>query len=343
MGKIRAAITGIGAFLPDYRLTNEHLSTLLDTSDEWIMQRIGIRERHLLKEPGKATSDMGTQAVLQLLAKTHSAPEEIDLVICSTITPDMPFPATANLICDKAGLKNAWSFDLSAACSGFIFGLTTAAGLIESGRYRKIIVIGADMMSSIVDYTDRTTCPLFGDGAAAVLVEPSEDDLGLIDAINYTDGKGSQYLKAKAGGSLYPITKEVLDNHDQYLKQDGKTVFRYAVSKMAEVAIEMMHKHHLATDDLNWFVPHQANQRIINAVRQQIGLEEEKVMVNISRYGNTTAATIPLCLYDYEHQLKKGDTLILASFGAGFTWGSIYLKWAYGDTRQTDCCDSLQE
>jgi 3-oxoacyl-[acyl-carrier-protein] synthase-3 len=329
MDKIHAAITGIGAFLPEYRLTNEELSTLVETSDEWIMQRIGIKERRILKEDGLATSDMGAAAIKELLEKTGTRADEIELLICATITPDSPLPATANIISNKAGLVNAWSFDLTAACSGFVFALTTGSKFIESGQYKKVIVLGADMMSSITNYKDRTTCPLFGDGAAAVLLEPTTDDLGVIDHINRTDGSGNQFLQIKSGGSLRPASYETIDNDEHYVYQEGQTVFKTAVSNMADVAVEMMKKHEISHDELAWLVPHQANMRIIDAVGRRMGINKEQVMVNIQKYGNTTAATIPLCLYDYESQLKKGDKIILAAFGAGFTWGSVYLKWAY--------------
>jgi 3-oxoacyl-[acyl-carrier-protein] synthase-3 len=329
MDKILAAITGIGAFLPEYRLTNEELSTLVETSDEWIMQRIGIKERRILKEDGLATSDMGTAAIKELLEKTGTKPEEIDLLICATITPDNPLPATANIISFKAGLINAWSFDLVAACSGFVYALTTGTKFIESGQYKKVIVLGADMMSSITNYKDRTTCPLFGDGAAAVLLEPTTEDFGVIDHINRVDGSGSQFLQVKSGGSLRPATYETIDNDEHFVYQEGQTVFKTAVSNMADVAVEMLDKHQVKREELAWFVPHQANMRIIDAVGRRMGISKDQVMVNIQKYGNTTAATIPLCLYDYENQLRKGDKIILAAFGAGFTWGSIYLKWAY--------------
>ena len=329
MRDIRAAITGIGAFLPEYRLTNRELSTMVDTSDEWIMQRIGIKERRIFKEPGKATSDMGTAAVMQLLEKTNTAPDEIDLLICATITPDRPLPAAANVISRKARLTSAWSFDINAACSGFVFALTTAASFVESGRYKKVIVVGADMMSSITDYTDRTTCPLFGDGAAAVLLEPTTEDVGIIDHINHTDGKGRHYLHMKAGGSKRPASIETIQNREHFVHQDGQTVFKYAVSRMADVAVEIMKKNGITPDNLTWLVPHQANMRIIDAVARRMDICPSQVMINIEKYGNTTAATIPLCLFDYESQLKKGDNVILAAFGAGFTWGSVYLKWAY--------------
>ena len=329
MDKIRAAITGIGAFLPEYRLTNEELSTLVETSDEWIMQRIGIKERRILKEEGMATSDMGAAAVKQLLEKTGTKPEEIELLICATITADSPLPAAANIINYKAGLINAWSFDLNAACSGFVYALTTGAKFIESGQYKKVIVLGADMMSSITNYKDRATCPLFGDGAAAVLLEPTTEDVGFIDHINRVDGSGSSYLQIKSGGSLRPATNETIYNEEHFVYQEGQTVFKMAVSNMADVSLEMMGKHQISGDDLAWFIPHQANMRIIDAVGRRMGIDRERVMVNIQKYGNTTAATIPLCLYDYENQLKKGDNIIMTAFGAGFTWGSVYLKWAY--------------
>ncbi len=329
MHKIHAAITGIGAFLPEYRLTNDELSTMVDTSNEWIMQRIGIKERRIYKEENKATSDMAVEAVNQLLEKTNTSPDDIDLVICATITPDRPFPATANVISRKARLVNAWSFDISAACSGFIFALTTAASFVEGGRYKKVIVVGADMMSSITDYTDRTTCPLFGDGASAVLLEPTTEEIGVIDHINNTDGKGRHYLHMKAGGSKNPASIETIENREHYVHQDGKTVFKYAVSRMADVAVEIMKKNNVTPENLAWLVPHQANMRIIEAVARRMEIDPKQVMINIEKYGNTTAATIPLCLYDYENQLKKGDNIVLAAFGAGFTWGAVYLKWAY--------------
>lgn len=329
MNNIYAAITGIGAFLPEYRLTNEELSTLVETSDEWIMQRIGIKERRILKGEGLATSDMGTAAIKELLEKTGTTPEQIDLLICATITSDSPLPATANIICNKAGLKNAWSFDLNAACSGFVYALTVGSKFIESGQYKKVIVLGADKMSAITNYKDRTTCPLFGDGAAAVLLEPNTEGFGVIDHINRVDGAGSQFLQIKSGGSLRPASIDTVLNDEHYVNQEGQTVFKYAVSNMADVAVEIMAKNNITGSDLAWFVPHQANLRIIDAVGRRMGIDKEQVMINIQKYGNTTAATIPLCLYDYEKQLKKGDNVVLAAFGAGFTWGSIYLKWAY--------------
>ena len=333
MDNIRAAITGIGAFLPEYRLTNEEISQLVETSDEWIMQRIGIKERRILKEEGLATSDMGVAAIKELLEKTGTKPEEIDLLICATMTPDTPLPATANIINFKAGLINAWSFDLTAACSGFVYALTTGAKFIESGQYKKVIILGADMMSSVINYKDRATCPLFGDGAAAVLLEPTTEDFGVIDHIHRVDGAGAQFLHIKSGGSLKPASYQTIDNDEHFIYQEGQTVFKTAVSNMADVAVELMDKHQISVNDLDWLVPHQANLRIIDAVGRRMGIDKEKVMVNIQMYGNTTAATIPLCLYDYESKLKKGDNIILVAFGAGFTWGAVYLKWAY-DTKK---------
>jgi len=329
MAKIRAAITGVGAFLPEYRLNNHELGTMVETSDEWIMQRIGIKERRILKGEGKATSDMGAEAVKELLFKTDTKAGEVDLLICATITPDMPFPATANIIAHKADIHNAWSFDLNAACSGFIFALATAAQFIESGRYRKVIVVGADKMSAITNYKDRTTCPLFGDAGTAVMLEPTIEELGVMDYIHRVDGLGRHHLHMKAGGSLRPASCETVNNDEHFVYQEGQTVFKYAVTGMADVAAEIMKKHHLQPQDIAWLVPHQANMRIIDATARRMGVSKEKVMINIEKYGNTTAATIPLCLWDYEKQLKKGDNVILAAFGAGFTWGSVYLKWAY--------------
>jgi 3-oxoacyl-[acyl-carrier-protein] synthase-3 len=329
MEKIRAAITGINAWVPDYRLTNQELSKMVDTSDEWIMQRVGIKERRILKGEGLGSSDMGEQAVRGLLLKTNTAPEEVDLLICSTVTPDMLFPATANIISDKCGIKNAFSFDLNAACSGFLFALQTGATYIESGRYKKVIIVGTDKMSSITDYTDRTTCPLFGDAAGAVLLEPTCEDLGIIDNIFHTDGSGRKFLHLKAGGSLKPASHETVDAREHYVYQEGQSVFKFAVSNMADVAVEIMERNNLKSEDIAWLVPHQANLRIIDATGRRMGLPPEKVMINIQNYGNTTTATIPLVLWEYEKHLKKGEILILAAFGGGFTWGSIYLKWAY--------------
>jgi 3-oxoacyl-[acyl-carrier-protein] synthase-3 len=329
MEKVRASITGINAWVPEYRLNNHELSTMVDTSDEWIMQRVGIKERRILKGDGLGTSDMGDKAVLGLLEKTNTSPDEIDLVICATITPDMLFPATANIISDKAGLKNAFSFDLSAACSGFLFALQTGAAFIEAGQYRKIIIVGADKMSSITDYTDRTTCPLFGDASAAVLLEPTTENVGVIDHIFRVDGSGRKFLHMKAGGSARPATHETVDAKEHYIYQEGQAVFKFAVINMADIAVEIMHRNNLKAEDIAWLVPHQANLRIIDATGRRMGLPPEKVMTNIQNYGNTTAATIPLVLAEFESKLRKGDNLILAAFGGGFTWGSLYLKWAY--------------
>ncbi|OFY67898.1 MAG: 3-oxoacyl-ACP synthase [Bacteroidetes bacterium RBG_13_43_22] len=329
MEKIRAAITGINAWVPEYRLTNHELSKMVDTSDEWIMQRVGIKERRILKGEGLGSSDLGEQAVKGLLEKTGTSPDEIDLVICATVTPDMAFPATANIISDKVGIKNAFSFDLNAACSGFLFALQTAAEYVENGKYRKVIVVGADKMSSITDYTDRTQCPLFGDAAGAVLLEPTTEDVGIIDHIFHTDGSGRKYLHLKAGGSVKPSSHETIDAREHFLYQEGQSVFKFAVVNMADIAVEIMQRNNLRPEDIAWLVPHQANLRIIDATGRRMGLPPEKVMINIQNYGNTTTATIPLCIWEYEKRLKKGDILILAAFGGGFTWGSIYLKWAY--------------
>ncbi len=327
--KIRAAITGLETFVPDYILTNDELSRMVDTSDEWIMTRIGIKERRILKGEGLGTSDMAVQAVKSLLKKTNTSPKEVDLLICTTVTPDMVFPATANIISDKAGIKDAFSFDINAGCSGFLYGLSTASQFIESGKFKKIILVGADKMSSIVDYTDRATCPIFGDGAGAILLEPSKDETGIIDFKNKVDGIGRHNLHQKAGGSVKPASHETIDNREHYIYQEGQTVFKYAVSRMGDISIDMMKAHGLTTDTLDWLVPHQANLRIIDATGRRMGLVKEKVMVNIRNYGNTTDATIPLLLKDYENKLKKGDNLIITTFGAGFTWGAMYLKWSY--------------
>lgn len=329
MTKIKAAITGIGGYVPEYILTNEELSGMVDTCDEWIMTRIGIKERRILKGEGLATSDMGTRAVLQLLEKTNTAPQDIDLIICAVVTPDMLFPATANIIADKTNIRNAFGFDMNAGCSSFLYALTTASKYIESGSCKKVIVVGADKMSSIVDYTDRSTSPIFGDGAAAVLLEPTFEEVGIIDTILQSDGAGRSYLHQKAGGSLKPPTHESIIAREHYIYQEGQPVFKWAVSKMADVAVQMMHRHNITADDLDWLIPHQANMRIIDATANRMNLSKDKVMINIHRYGNTTSATLPLCLWDWESKLRKGDQIILAAFGAGFTWGSMYLKWAY--------------
>ena len=328
MKKIHAAITGIQGYVPEYVLDNKELEKLVDTNDEWIITRTGIKERRILKGQ-KGSSDMGTEAINGLLKKTNTSPEEIDLIICATVTPDMLFPSTACLIADKIGARNICAFDISAACSGFLYALTTASKFIESGTYNKVIVVGCDKMSAIVDYTDRTTCVLFGDGAGAVLLEPSLDGHGIMDYILRSDGSGGEFLKMKAGGSLHPASHETIDAREHYVYQDGQPVFKKAVKSMADVSEEIMQKNNLTADDVAWLVPHQANKRIIDATSRRMGVGDEKVMLNIERYGNTTAGTIPLCLWDWENQLNKGDNLILAAFGGGFTWGSIYLKWAY--------------
>ncbi len=329
MTKINAAITGVGGWVPEYRLTNHELAKMVDTSDEWIMQRIGIKERRILKGDGLGSSYMGSRAVKELLKKTNTTPEEVDLLVCSTVTPDRVFPATANIISDKVGIKNAFSFDMNAACSGFIFALQTAATYVEAENYKKAIVVGVDKMSTITDYTDRTTCPLFGDGAAAVMLEPTTEDVGVIDHIFHTDGYGRHHLHMKAGGSERPATVETIQNREHFVYQEGQTVFKFAVSRMADVAVEMMEKHNIKSKELHWLVPHQANLRIIEATARRMGLAREQVMINIEKYGNTTSGTIPICLWDWEKKLNKGDKLILAAFGGGFTWGSVYIKWAY--------------
>ena len=329
MSKITAAITGIHGWVPEYKLTNQELSKMVDTNDEWITSRTGIKERRILKGEGLASSDLGAQAVEGLLKKKNIKAEEIDLIICATATPDMIFPSTACIIADKVGAKNAFAYDLMAACSGFLFSLSTASKYIESGAYKKIIVVGADKMSSIIDYEERTTCVIFGDGAGAVLLEPNEEGLGIQDAILKSDGSGRNYLHMKAGGSLKPSTHETVDAKEHYIYQDGKTVFKFAVTNMADVSAEIMERNQLTGDDIAWLVPHQANKRIIDATANRMGVGTDKVMLNIQKFGNTTNGTIPLCLWEWEDKLKKGDNLVLAAFGGGFTWGSIYLKWAY--------------
>ena len=326
---MKAAITCVAGYVPEDLLTNDDLSKMVDTSDEWIKTRTGISERHILKDPTKATSDMGAEAVKALCEKRGIDPSEIDVLITATVTPDMLFPSTSNLIAHKVGATKSWGFDLSAACSGFLFALTTASQFVANGTYKKVVVVGADKMSSIVDYTDRTTCVLFGDGAGAVLLEPSEDENGILGHIHYCDGGGAEFLCMKAGGSLNPASHETVDAKQHYVFQDGKPVFKAAVTGMADVSYEIMQRNGLEGKDVAWLVPHQANLRIIDATQRRMGVDPEKVMINIQNYGNTTAATIPLCLRDWESQLKKGDNIILAAFGGGFTWGSIYLKWAY--------------
>ena len=329
MGKLTAAITGVNGWVPEYKLTNHELSTMVDTNDEWIVSRTGIRERRILKGKGLGASDLGANAVEGLLKKKNLKADEIDLIICATATPDMLFPSTACIIADKIKAKNAFCFDLMAACSGFLFSLSTASMYIQSGAYKKVVVVGADKMSSIVDYEDRTTCIIFGDGAGAVLLEPNEEGLGIQDAILKSDGSGRDYLDMKAGGSVNPSTYKTVDAKEHYIYQDGKTVFKFAVTNMADVSAEIMERNNLKGDDVAWLVPHQANKRIIDATARRMGVGSEKVMLNIEKYGNTTNGTIPLCLWEWEDKLSKGDNLVLAAFGGGFTWGSIYLKWAY--------------
>lgn len=329
MTSIKAAITGVGAFLPDYRLTNAELSTMVDTTDEWIMTRIGIKERRIIKEDNEGSSFVGEKAVRNLLEKTNTDPSEIDLLICATVTPDMQFPATANIISDKVGIKNAFSFDINAGCSGFLYALTTASQYVETGKYKKVVVVGAEKMSSIVDYTDRATCCIFGDGSGAVMLEPTEGEEGIIDHKLQSDGVGRVHLHQVAGGSQKPASHETVDAREHFIYQEGQPVFKWAVSRMADVSVEMMKRNNIAPEQLNWLVPHQANLRIIEAVARRMGIKREQVMINIQKYGNTTAATLPLCLWEWENQLHKGDNLILTTFGAGFTWGALYLKWAY--------------
>ncbi|GAA4302542.1 beta-ketoacyl-ACP synthase III [Compostibacter hankyongensis] len=329
MNKLTAAITAVGGNLPDYVLTNKELENMVDTNDEWIRTRTGIEERRILKGENQGTSVMAVKAVNELLQKRGIGADEIDLLICATTTPDMVFPATANIICDKVGAVNAWGFDLQAACSGFIYALTTGAKFIEAGMHKKVVVVGADKMSAIVDYTDRATCIIFGDGAGAVLLEPDTEGFGVVDSVLRSDGSGCEFLHMKAGGSARPASAETVANHEHFVYQEGKAVFRFAVTRMADVSYELMQRNGLTADDVAWLVPHQANKRIIDATADRMGLPPEKVMLNIQRYGNTTAATIPLCLRDWEKQLKRGDNIVLAAFGGGFTWGAVYVKWAY--------------
>ena len=325
----KAAITGIHGYVPDYVLTNAELEHMVDTNDEWITSRTGIKERHILKGEGMGSSHMGAKAVAGLLEKTNTDPSEVDLLICATTTPDYVFPCTANLICDMVSIRNVGSFDIQAACSGFVYALTIGSQFIESGKYKKIVVVGADKMSAIVDYTDRSTCILFGDGAGAVLLEPNDDGFGILDSIIKSDGSGQAHLFQKAGGSRYPPTHETVEKRWHYVYQDGPSVFKFAVKNMADVSAEIMERNHLAGTDIAWLVPHQANKRIIEATAHRMGIDSNRVMMTIQKYGNTTAATIPLCLLDYESQLKKGDNLVMAAFGGGFTWGAAYVKWAY--------------
>jgi 3-oxoacyl-[acyl-carrier-protein] synthase-3 len=329
MSTITAAITAVGGYVPEYVLTNKILATMVDTNDEWITSRTGIKERRILKEQGQGTSFMAIKAAEQLLSKNNINPEDIDMVIMATATPDMPVASTGVYVASQIGAVNAFSYDLAAACSGFLFGMSTAARYIESGRYKKVLLIGADKMSSIVDYTDRTTCIIFGDGAGAVLFEPNQEGLGLQDEILRSDGVGRDSLKIDAGGSILPPSNQTIADKQHFVHQDGKTVFKFAVSKMADVSEQIMQRNNLTGDDVSWLVPHQANKRIIDATSRRMNLPQDKVMLNIHRYGNTTSATLPLCLFDYENQLKKGDNIVFAAFGGGFTWGSIYVKWAY--------------
>ncbi|MEJ7625330.1 MAG: beta-ketoacyl-ACP synthase III [Ferruginibacter sp.] len=329
MGKITAAITAVGGYLPEYRLTNKELESMVDTNDEWIRSRTGIEERRILKGEGLGSSDMAVEAIRELCTKKGISPNEIDCIICATVTPDMVFPATANIISHKLGILNAFSFDVEAACSGFLYSLTTGTALVESGRYKKVVVVGSDKMSAIVDYSDRTTCIIFGDGAGAVLLEPNEEGNGVMDSLLKSDGSGMQYLHMKAGGSVKPSTIETVLAKEHYIHQEGQAVFKFAVKGMADVGYELMQRNNLTADDIAWLVPHQANLRIIDATANRMNLPKEKVMINIQKYGNTTAATLPLCLWDWEKKLKKGDNLILAAFGGGFTWGATWVKWAY--------------
>jgi len=329
MSKITAAITAVNGYVPDYVLTNQELSTMVDTNDEWITTRTGIKERRILKGEGLGTSDLAAPAVEGLLKKRGIGPEEIDLIIFCTTTPDMPFPATANLFAHKIGAVNAWGFDMQAACSGFVFGLATGAQFIETGMHKKVLVVGADKMSSIVDYQDRATCIIFGDGAGCALLEPNYEGYGIKDSILKSDGSGIPFLHMKAGGSIKPASHATIDAREHYAYQEGKTVFKFAVTSMADVAADVMERNNLQSEDIAWLVPHQANKRIIDATAARCGVSDDKVIVNIERYGNTTNATIPLCLWEWENKFKKGDNLILAAFGGGFTWGSMYLKWAY--------------
>ena len=329
MNTITAAITAVGGYVPDFVLSNKVLETLVDTNDEWITSRTGIKERRLLKEKGKGTSYLAIKAAQDLISKNNINPADIDLLIMATTTPDMLVASTGVFVASQIGAVNAFAYDLQAACSSFLFGMSTAAAYIQSGRYKKVLLIGADKMSSIIDYTDRATCIIFGDGAGAVLFEPNHEGLGLQDEFLKSDGIGREYLKIDAGGSILPASKETVENRQHYVFQDGKTVFKYAVSGMADVSEKIMERNNLSKDDVNWLISHQANKRIIDATASRMDLDENKVLINIEKYGNTTSGTLPLLLWDFEHKFKKGDNLIFAAFGGGFTWGSIYLKWAY--------------
>jgi 3-oxoacyl-[acyl-carrier-protein] synthase III len=329
MNKIRAAITGVGGYVPDYILTNQELEKMVETNDEWITSRTGIKERRILKGDNVGVSVMGIAAVNDMLAKTKTDPKEIDAIIFATVTPDMTFPATANLVATAIGATNAFSFDMGAACSGFIYALATGASYIQSGMYKKVIVIGGDKMSSIIDYTDRTTCIIFGDGAGCVLLEPTTEEVGVMDWELRSDGSGEQFLHMKAGGSRNPASTETIAKREHYVYQAGSAVFKFAVTNMADISAQVAERNNLNADNITWLAPHQANKRIIDATAHRVGISDEKVMMNIERYGNTTAGTIPLLLWDYEKQLKKGDNILMAAFGGGFTWGAVYVKWAY--------------
>jgi len=333
MEKIRAAITAVNGWVPDYILTNAELEKFVDTTDEWITSRTGIKERRILKGEGLGSSDIAAQAVKGLLKKRGIGPEEIELVICATTTPDMQFPATANIVSDKVGMKNAFGYDINAACSGFLYALVTGSKFIESGQYKKVVIIGVDKMSSIIDYSDRTTCVIFGDGGGAVLLEPDQSGVGIMDSILRSDGSGRVHLHQKAGGSVLPASHETVNAKQHFVYQEGQAVFKFAVTRMAEVSAEIMERNHLTADDVAWLVPHQANKRIIDATASRMGLGSEKVMLNIQKFGNTTNGTIPLCLWEWEGQLHRNDTIILSAFGGGFTWGAVYIKWAY-DTKK---------
>lgn len=329
MSKLKAAITAVGGYVPAYVLTNKELEKFVDTNDEWITTRTGIKERRILKGKDQGTSVLATEAIKNLLSKKQIDVKDIDLLICATTTPDMQFPATANIVAANLGMTNAFSYDISAACSGFLYALNTGAQFIESGKFKKVIIVGADKMSSIVDYEDRSTCIIFGDGAGAVLLEPNEEGNGIMDAILKSDGNGWVHLHQKAGGSRRPASLETVNAKEHYIYQEGQTVFKFAVKNMADVCADIMERNQLTGNDISWLVPHQANLRIINATAERMGLPEEKVMINIQKYGNTTSGTLPLCLWEWEDKLKKGDNIILAAFGGGFTWGSTYIKWAY--------------
>jgi len=333
MSKIRAAITGVAGYLPKDVLTNEDITRMVDTTEEWIMSRVGIKERHVLKGEGLGTSDMAVKAVEELFRKTGTSPDEVDLLVWCGVTADQMFPATANIISDKLGVKNAFSFDINAGCSSFLFSLATVAPFIETGRCKKVVLIGAENLTKFVDYTDRTTCPLFGDGAAAVLLEPTTDDLGFVDSITRVDGSGRKHLYLQAGGSVIPPSMETILRRQHFVYQDGPVVFKAAVSRMADTSLELMERNNLTSNDISWLLPHQANLRIIDATGNRMGLSRDKVMINIDKSGNTSSATVPLCLWDYESQLKKGDNIIITTFGAGYTWGAAYIKWAYDGVR----------